>query len=116
MTVRLVLPIPPSTNNLYVARRDGRGRAKTSAYAAWLQKAGWEVALQIRLPFPPPMKHVAVSVEAPVSYARDLDNLLKPIADLLVKLTVLVDDRWIDEWHVKRVPKGDALTVSVQQL
>jgi len=109
----VVLPVPPSTNNLYVPRRDGKGRAKTSEYAAWQREAqmlimasgcpreGW--------------KHVRVEVLAPLDYRRDIDNL-KPVLDALKTMNVIKDDRWVDEYLVRRVPATEPLTVSVWRL
>ena len=104
---------PPSTNNLYVARRDGKGRAKTSQYKAWAKEAqllvmasgcpreGW--------------KHVRVEVRAPINYRRDVDNL-KPVLDVLVTMGVIHDDCWVDEYLVRRVPVTEPLEVALWRL
>ena len=42
---RLLLPVPPSTNNLFVNKRGG-GRARAAVYRSWLIEAGWEIKLQ----------------------------------------------------------------------
>lgn len=107
---RFELPVPPSTNNLYVPRRDGRGRAKTSKYAAWIIVAGWEIA---RSGVPSDaLKNVLVEIGVPFSYKRDIDNV-KPILDLLTTMHVIVDDRWVDELRVRRIPVGEPLVVSI---
>lgn len=117
---RFGLPVPPSSNNLYVARRDGRGRAKTSEYDAWIRNALAHVirarALgQCPLTNIPPMKHVRVEWRLPFSYRRDLDNT-KPLLDVLTRAAVIADDRWVDDNRQIRVPPTEPLTVTIWQL
>jgi Holliday junction resolvase RusA-like endonuclease len=108
---RFTLPIPPSTNNLYIQRRYGKGRAKTGAYTNWRLDAGKQVLLQRRR-IDAALKHVRVEIDVPFSYKRDIDNV-KPILDLLAWMKVVEDDRWVDELRVRRVPVTEPLTVSV---
>lgn len=116
---RFVLPLPPSTNQLYVARRHGFGRARTSEYANWQVDAGKAMLLS---PRPRISGKVAVLIEAGFSRRRDIDNI-KPALDLLSPATakrphgmgIIDDDRWVDKLLVERVP-GDKLTVSVWQI
>lgn len=115
--LRLTMPVPPSTNNLYVARRDGKGRAKTSEYEAWQEKTGWTIKAQLV------GKHngafvcrpLRVLIEAPFSRRRDIDNC-KPVLDVLKYAGVIVDDRWVDDLRVVRVPKGGDLAVSIWRM
>lgn len=112
------LPVPPSSNNLYVARRDGKGRAKTSEYDAWIREALVHVALARaggHLPDLPPMKHVRVEWRLPFNYARDVDNT-KPLLDLLKRAAIVIDDRWVDDNRQMRVPVDQPLTVTIWQL
>jgi Holliday junction resolvase RusA-like endonuclease len=111
---RFSIPVPPSTNNLYVPRRDGKGRAKTSAYAAWQREAGQLVTLQCQRRTQP-LKHVRVEIGAPFSYRRDIDNV-KPVLDLLTWMGVIVDDRWVDELEVKRIAKDGPMSVALWRL
>ena len=103
---RLLLPIPPSTNKLFVNKRTG-GRAKAAAYKAWLAEAGWEIKLQ-RPPalHPPLVTCLRVLIEAPLGQNRDLDNAIKPILDALVKMGVIVDDSLVDDLQIIR--RGDS--------
>lgn len=85
----ITLPFPPSVNALFVNRRGGR--ARTKAYDAWIVEAGTQLLTQR------PMKHegpvtVAITVGLPDKRNRDLDNLLKPLLDLLVRHQVIQDD------------------------
>lgn len=85
----VALPWPPSVNRLFTNRRGGR--AKTPAYQAWIKEAGLELLTQ------QPNRHegeVAVHIIAspPDRRKRDLDNLFKPVLDLLVRHNVIADD------------------------
>jgi Holliday junction resolvase RusA-like endonuclease len=104
---------PPSTNNLYVARRDGKGRAKTSQYKAW-QKEAQMLVIASGCPREG-WRHVRVEVRAPINYQRDVDNL-KPILDVLKTMHVIEDDRWVDEYLVRRVPATEGLEVTIWRL
>lgn len=106
---RFTMPVSPSTNNLFVERRDGKGRAATTAYKAWQESAGWHVKLQ----HPKAVAgRVAVRIEAPFDRRRDLDNC-KPALDMLVKLCLIDDDRWIDDLRIVRVAPGPLMTISI---
>lgn len=87
--------MPPSANNLRKSFvKDGKVfSVKSDNYAAWREAAVWEIAAQ-----------KAGSVDGPYSLsiaaqrhwrskrARDIDNLIKPISDALVKAGVVQDD------------------------
>lgn len=118
-----LVPVPPSTNNLYIARRDGKGRAKTGAYSAWFEQAGWVVKAQLLIATPIEGA-VRVLIEAPFSRKRDLDNSIKPILDLLsmpgtranrMSIGVIVDDRWVDDLRIARVA-GTQMRVSIWRM
>ncbi len=102
MTFRVRLPVPPSTNSLFVSFRD-RGtirRAKTKEYKAWITAAGFMLNTQR----PKPIKgRVNVWIGIPRNNRRDLDNHLKAIFDLLVGHSLIEDDRKIERiaaiWH-----------------
>ena len=110
---RLVLPIPPSTNNLFRSGSRG-GRYKTEAYKAWLDAAGWEIKLQRPPALHPPLRTcLKVLVEAPVGQNRDIDNLLKPVLDVLVKMGVIADDSLVDHLEIIRRGEAGKATVSL---
>ena len=110
MSVKLTLPVPPSTNNLY----RGGPRYKTDEYKAWIHDAGWLVRAQHpgSLPDKVPLR---CKVELPIPRKRDTDNL-KAIGDLLKRLGIIGDDRWIDEWRIRRVPVGQPLVVDIRAM
>ena len=112
--------MPPSANSLRKSFiKDGKVfSAKSDQYAVWREATLWEIANQR-----------AGRVEGPYSLsiaaqrhwrsrrARDIDNIIKPISDVLVKAGVIEDDflaesvfaRWAD--HLD----GKAAVVIVQR-
>lgn len=84
----LTLPIPPSTNKLF-ANAGKKGRVKTDAYKAWLLDAGYKLNLQH---VPAYKGVVAIHIIVPFIAARDMDNFIKPILDLMKKHGLIVDD------------------------
>lgn len=115
--LRLIVPIPPSTNNLYTnaatGRSYGRTRVKGEKYKAWLNDAGWI----IRATRPPTFtRPVRVLVEIDLSRRRDVDNALKPLLDLLVYVGVLKDDSLVDDLRIIRRGSPTAAAISIWYL
>lgn len=112
--------MPPSANSLRKSFiRDGRVvSAKTDAYSAWREAAIWEIASQRAGRIDGPY---SLSIAAQRNWrskrARDLDNIVKPISDALVKAGVVKDDslaeritaQWADDLD------GPAVVVIVQE-
>lgn len=95
------LPIPPSTNNLFVTR--GRKRVISPAYRAWRTEAG------LRLNVQRPQSHaksrrLAVAIHVPDTVRGDLDNRIKGLLDLIVDHGLIADDRFIDSIQITRGP------------
>lgn len=89
-----LLPFPPSVNALY-ANIPNVGRIKTHAYKQWQKEAG----LRLNLQRPKKVSgRVRLSIRAvpPDKRKRDLGNLEKAIADLLVDMGVIDDDSLIE--------------------
>ena len=112
----VVLTAPPSTNNLFVSvngKLGGVSRIKSPRYNNWLRTVGWEIniAAPTRVALAVPMR---VEVEAGVDRRRDIDNVLKGLLDVLVKMRVIVDDNLIDELRIVRVqPATGMVRVSI---
>lgn len=104
----LTLPVPPSTNNLFM-NVPGRGRIKSSEYNRWLSDAGWLLKTQA---WEKVCGHVAVTIRIPKKSKADIDNLIKPSLDLLVKHGVIDDDRFVDSIHISRYP-GEQMEMEV---
>lgn len=84
---------PPSLNNIFINVR--RGRIKSEEYKGWLcrmhlqlrKQSGWHVPGKIR---------VRLTFNRAETRA-DLDNLAKPVLDLLVQAGRIADDRNVIE-------------------
>lgn len=85
--MKLHLPIPPSTNNLFIQR--GRHRVKGPKYRAWQEQAQLELLPQNTKPIAGP---VAIDIAIPENNRRDIDNYAKPLLDLLVKAGLIEND------------------------
>lgn len=89
MTIQLYIPYPPSANHLWV--RAKKGMRKSDEYARWLTDAGWLIKSQKPGTIQGPYK-ISVWATRPDRRRRDLDNLLKPVSDLLQSIGVIEDD------------------------
>lgn len=107
--IRFTLPLPPSLNNAYGNRKDGRGRYPTKTLIQWKTEAGWLVQASEKRRIVGPYR-IAISV--PEKMPGDLDNRPKAILDLLVEHGVTPDDRFAYSVAVSRSPDvkaGDCL-------
>jgi len=102
------LPLPPSLNNAFVNRQDGKGRYRSSAYKAWQRAAGDCLSVSAwDIPSPP----YGVTIRLNIDHRSDIDNRVKPVLDLLVKHGVLTGDQWVNSLHVYRDRSIDGCTV-----
>ncbi len=110
----LLVPLPPSVNNAYytaAGRMTAQGKAtirrKTPELKAWLDAAGWEMREQLARPLDKGWYEVAMAVPADMS--GDVDNRQKAVLDLMVKMHLTPDDRWLWRLSITRsqdVPAG----------
>lgn len=106
----LVLPLCPSTNNLFAHR--GRRRFKTEGYTAWIVSADGAAMQQSRWPVPGPVR---VHIGVPVNMRGDIDNRSKATLDWLVTRGVIEDDRHVRELSIKRqMVEPEMMVVSVE--
>lgn len=88
MTQTVTLPIPPSTNELFIAL-DKRRRIVSPPYAAWRKDAGKMLdAAKLRVPG---TVYVLIRI-GKCNRGRDADNFCKPVCDLLVTHGVIDSD------------------------
>lgn len=114
MSLTIPMPLPPSANALF--KNVGKKRARTAAYNAWLDEAGYHARLAARsagaLPAPPLKLSIFLGLR---DRKRDATNCVKPIEDMLVKsIEGMPDDRWNDDVRVRRdatVPAGTAIVI-----
>lgn len=108
--IELRLPLPPSTNNLYINR--GKKRIVSSRYRAWRDEAGDALLAQK----PRPVKgdfDLWLYVEWPDRRRRDIDNTAKACLDLLVAHKLIDDDSLCQALHIYRSIQGRECTVRV---
>jgi crossover junction endodeoxyribonuclease RusA len=119
--VRLTITdMPPSTNGLRKTFiKDGKVvSVKSNEYASWREAALWEIAAQRAGRIEGPYRlTIAAQRHWRSKRARDIDNIIKPISDALVKAGVVHDDslaecvsaKWADDLG------GKAVVIIVQE-
>lgn len=93
----VILPLPPSTNNLFV--NVGRRRAKSRAYTAWREEVGWMLNIA------PKWKvkgRICLMLYLPSDMRGDISNRVKAVEDALVDYGRIDDDRNVVELHVHK--------------
>jgi len=107
------MTVPPSVNRCW-SNAPGKGRIKTKAYREWLTIAGYEIKPDIagRPPIDTPYI-LRIEVAAP---RYDIDNIIKPISDLLQSMGVVSDDKLMDELHVSRADRERGVRVWVSEI
>lgn len=104
MTIQIHIPYPPSANRLWI--RAKKGMRKSDEYTRWLTEAGWRIKEQRPGRIEGPYK-LSIQAVRPDKRRRDLDNLLKPVSDVLQSVGVIADDcdcelitaRWVTVGH-----------------
>lgn len=105
MLVRL--PVPPSTNNLFVNKAMGKGRFISPAYKAWRTAAGWALNLARLQPFG--LADVQVTLHVPEDRRRDIDNYGKAVLDLIVAHNLIADDNQVCKMTTERHDESDCI-------
>lgn len=107
MTIRIVLPFPPSVNRLWRTTKGG-GVYRSPKYAEWRRLAMWQIAGQAKgKRISGPYKLTILAVR-PDKRKRDLGNLEKAISDILVSQNIVEDDclcEWIEARWVSNGPE-----------
>lgn len=110
--IRLVLPIPTSTNKLFKNVR-GRGRVKTKEYESWIEEAGWKLITQRQKPIRGP---VEIEYLVGDDTGADLSNLIKATEDLLVRHRLIEDDKReiVRKFSMEFMPGTEGIRVTVR--
>ena len=108
----LLLPLPPSVNNLFAGRTK---RFPSKLYRAWRTEAGAALAAQRPLPSFSESVEVTLSIGKPDRRKRDLDNLFKAPLDLLVEFGVLADDHLVHRLSASWAPDVVGCRVEIEQ-
>jgi crossover junction endodeoxyribonuclease RusA len=107
--LRLELPVPPSVNNLFLTV--GRHRVKSKRYCSWLTAAGWHLQAQRQGTIGGPWQcHITL----PATVRGDADNYAKPLLDLLVKHSVVDDDRHCRRLTIEKDGNTGAVLVTLR--
>lgn len=98
MTRTILLPVPPSVNDMYFNVR-GRGRAKSQAYKQWITDADGYLLERAQLRGSPTIHGpYEVAIKLPAGTRGDVDNRTKAVLDYLVSRAITDDDK-----HCRRV-------------
>ena len=120
--VRIVLPMPPSTNRIW--RGKAKGVYRSAEYTQWIIVAGNMLKSYRLKPVSPPYAVVyefgrRVTKKGAVSKVRmDVANREKALSDLLQKMTLIEDDCLIEDMHLRWAAdvEPDMVRVSVRTL
>lgn len=85
------LPFPPSANCLFATSSNGRRRFPSRRYKTWRKSAG-SILMAARIRPTPGAYHLQIRLRAPDKRARDADNHIKAISDLIVAHALVGDD------------------------
>lgn len=109
--VELPFPLPVSACFENVPKV---GRRATARYREWTNEGLWKIATQKPSKFAGEVS-ISVGLVAPDKRARDADNTLKCILDLLVKAGVIKDDsnKFVRKITVQWVASGAPCTVII---
>ena len=110
--IDLQIGYPPSANRIW---RKYRGRmVRDPVYVDWLDREGWNIIQQMQGGVTGPYR---LSIEAvkPDRRRRDLDNLIKPLSDLLKSVGVIEDDSDAQEIKMAWVQSGPPVRVRVEK-
>lgn len=92
-----MLPLPPTANHMWV--HSGRKHFRSADYVAWLDECGWRLTA---VHFPRFTGKFAVDIELPRKMRGDIDNRSKCAIDLLVRQSIVTDDRHCDRLTISR--------------
>lgn len=112
-TVRVVLPFPPSVNNLFL--NAGKRRIPTPRYKAWKAEADLMLMAQRVRPVPGAV-NVRIDLVQPDRRRRDIDNCSKAPLDAIVKAGVIIDDSAIQRLSIGWEESGEPCVVTVTSI
>ena len=108
MIFTVELPVPPSTNRLYL-----KGRIKTDKYRSWRKNAILAIYAQV-----PTAKRITGKVQVGIFLPRkcrlDCDNTAKATLDALVDSQRIDDDRNVMSVHIQKSYDSAKMLVVVE--
>lgn len=99
--IAVTIPLPPSTNRLYIRTRSGVTCAPE--YKRWKHEAGWTIKAQRIKPLE--CERYCFELTAPARMRSDADNIIKPALDIFVSLGLIPDDKHAAHVSVLRSPE-----------
>ncbi len=101
--MKIILPKPPSINHIYgFTSRGGFARSYiTKIGKTWFDEAGYKLKEQI-LPGDSITQTLCISIELHTARRQDVDNILKPLLDLLQKQAIIENDAQIYKLTVEK--------------
>jgi crossover junction endodeoxyribonuclease RusA len=96
--------------------RSARGRTyRSRAYTDWLTEAGWHVKQKLRAQERIKGAYrLRITAARPDKRKRDLDNIIKPISDLLKSSGAIEDDSLCEMLTARWVTNGDGVAVRLE--
>jgi crossover junction endodeoxyribonuclease RusA len=107
------LPLPPSQNNMFINGRAGKGRFPSPLYKAWRNEASIRAYMQNKACIEGPFA-VQINAVRPDRRKRDIDNLIKPLVDLLVSQGFVSDDSEMQQVTATWVENGPPIWMAVR--
>lgn len=102
---------PISLNNVF--KNAGKKRIKTPEYKSWCTAVDLELMSQKQ---PKIQSEYALEIRIPEGSSRaDIDNLIKPISDALVRVGATPDDRKMFRCCIAREPRGNTRIIIVEK-
>lgn len=107
------LPHPPSVNGIWRGGKGGR-HYLSAKYKTWREAAGLIVNTQARGKRIDGPYAVEIQARRPDKRRRDIDNIVKPVLDLLAFMGVTADDCECQMIAAQWVERGDGIRVAVR--
>lgn len=98
--MKIILPVPPSVNELYSPNKGG-GMRKSDKYKAWLDQAG-RFYLMAKSEIKPVEGPYTMVMKVPATMKGDVDNRAKAALDFLKNIGLTDDDRFCVKATVER--------------
>lgn len=115
--ISLSLPYPPSANRLW--RNFGGRSIKSAEYRSWLLRGQDAITKACVMGSIAGAYHLELQAVRPDRRARDIDNLLKPVGDLLASAGLIENDckaaSVYAAWSGAEPVKGGSITVILRE-
>lgn len=109
--IRLNLEYPPSVNQLWRAV-PGRGVIKSKVYREWLEKNLWIIRGQTRDKIEGKFT-IEFQATRPDKRRRDIDNLIKPLMDVIVQAGLVEDDSLCEMLSIMWITNGTGISATI---